>query len=185
MDERHLKGDLGPDSHVEVIRYSHRYAVVPPSWHQGAEAPYEWYNVRKRGAIPHVMDLYMLPDDWYTHLTQKCQCFYKQRQRAYEQQARYRNRPNSRQGTMLAMLDLEHNIDTLTALPKGSRNNYLSRIAGRTFLFDCLMNEVLDPEEVWTQLMEAALDAGLDTDEVIATLHSARGWAIDMEKSNE
>ena len=134
---------------------------------------------------PPISDLKPLPLSWYEHLVQKCECFYKMRQRAYEQQARYRNRPNNTQGTMLAMLDLEHNIDTLTTLPKGSRNNYLSRIAGRTFLFDCLMNNVLDPEEVWTQLMEAALDAGLDTDEVIATLHSARGWAIDMEKSNE
>ena len=86
---------------------------------------------------------------------------------------------------MLAMLDLEHNIDTLTTLPKGSRNNYLSRIAGRTFLFDCLMNNVLDPDEVWTQLMEAALDAGLNTEEVLATLHSARRWATDTNEGNE
>ena len=184
MDERQLKGDLGPDSHVEVIRFSHRYAVVPPSWHQGTERTYEWY-LSAYNVMPDKDVLPVLPNDWYSHLTQRCQCFEEQRKLQRQQLSRYKQRPLNAQGTMLAQMDFEKNIETLSHLPAGSRNNYLSRVAGRTFLFDCLMNNVLDPDEVWTVLLEAGLDAGLETNEITATLYSARSWALQMNEETE
>lgn len=183
MDERNLKGDLGPDSHVEIIRHSHRYAVVPPSWHQGAEQTYKWYT--HSGDIPHVTDIPHLPSAWYEHLTQKCSCFYEARKAQREQLSRYRQRPDNAQGTMLAQMDFEKNLETLSHLALGSRNNYLSRVAGRTFLFDCLMNEVLDMEEVSTQLVEAGIEAGLDNNEISATLNSAMQWAFQMNEEQD
>jgi hypothetical protein len=184
QDERRLKGDLGPDSHVEVIRYSHRYAVVPPSWHQGAEARYGWYNTATEKA-PNKDALPYLTDGWYMHLRQTCSCFYEQRKAQREQLSRYKRRPLNSQGRALAQMDLDNNMSLLERMPKGGRNNYLSRVAGRTFLFDCLMNNVLDPDRVWTELLETALDAGLKTEEITATLHSARSWAISMDKEND
>jgi hypothetical protein len=183
MDERQLKGDFGPDSHVEVIRYSHRYAVVPPSWHQGAERTYQWHNT-DGGDMPRKAQLPDLPFEWYRHLKQSCNCFQAQREVARQQITRYKTRPRTAQGTMLAQMDFENNIETLEHLPKGSRNNYLSRVAGRTFLFDCFMNNALDFDEVWTQLVEAALDAGLGESEAIATLHSAKSWALNMNEGD-
>ena len=180
MDERQLKGDFGPDSHVEVIRYSHRYAVVPPSWHQGTESRYEWYP-----DMPDKLDLPYLTVSWYQHLTQGCSCFKAEREAHRLQLRRYKNRTPNAQGTMLAQLDFENNIETLSQLPKGSRNNYLSRVAGRTFLFDCYMNNVLDHEAVWGLLVLAGRDAGLEDSEIRATLHSARSWALNMVKENE
>ena len=180
MNELRLKGDFGADSHVEVIRYSHRYAVVPPSWHQGTAARYEWYPEAplSLNAIPE------LPWGWYHHLRQACNCFEVERTKHREQILRYRNRRTNAQGTMLAQLDFENNLETLEHLPKGSRNNYLSRIAGRTFLFDCFMNEVLDFDTVWGLLVITAKDAGLDEDEIRATLRSAREWALNMDEGD-
>jgi hypothetical protein len=174
-DERRLKGDLGPDSHVEVIRYSHRYAVVPPSWHQGAEARYEWYP-----EIPHVQDLPILSTSWYGHLTQICKCFEKAREEQRLQLARYKRRPYNAQGEALAQMDLNHNMSLLERMPKGGRNNYLSRVAGRTFLFDCLHNNVLDSAEVYRKLLETGQEAGLQEPEIRATLLSAQAWAANM-----
>ena len=181
MDERELKGDLGTDSHVEVIRFSHRYAVVPPSWHQGTATEYKWYPEAplSKDALP------VLPDAWYQHLKHTCGCYYKERKAQREQLARYKQRPLNSQGTMLAQLDFEKNLETLSHLPAGSRNNYLSRVAGRTFLFDCLMNKVLDSAEVYRQLTTAGTDAGLSYDEVTATLHSAQVWAVNMNEEKK
>jgi hypothetical protein len=180
MDERQLKGDLGTDSHVEVIRYSHRYAVVPPSWHQGAQAEYEWYGHDMRDNL----ELPALPLPWYHHLKQTCDCFREQREVARQQLTRYKTRPSNAQGTMLAQMDFENNIETLEHLPKGSRNNYLSRVAGRTFLFDCFMNNALDFDTVWGTLVLTAKDAGLGEDEVRATLNSAKSWALNMHEGD-
>jgi hypothetical protein len=185
QNERLLKGDFGPDSHVEIIRYSHRYAVVPPSWHQGAEARYEWHHANGGDHIPHVSDLSLLPQAWYGHLTQRCECFEELRRAQREQLSRYKRRPYNAQGKVLAQMDFDNNMSMLERMPQGGRNNYLSRVAGRTFLFDCLMNNVLDPDMVWTQLLEAALDAGLETNEITATLHSARAWAMTMNEGDE
>jgi len=179
QNERRLKGDLGPDSHVEVIRYSHRYAVVPPLWHQGVAAAYEWYP-----RMPNKVQLPLLPLEWYWHLTQTCECFEELRRAQREQLSRYKRRPYNAQGRALAQMDLDNNMSMLERMPQGGRNNYLSRVAGRTFLFDCFMNSVLDPDMVWTELLEAALNAGLEAFEITATLHSARAWAMSMNEGD-
>ena len=179
QNERNLKGDLGTDSHVEVIRYSHRYAVVPPSWHQGAEQRYEWHwdGMPASSTMPYVSDLNHLPASWYEHLTQKCDCFAAKREEWRRQMTRYKGRPAGKQGIALAHLDLNKNLEVLGTMPMGGRNNYLSQVAGRTFLFDVLINNSLDQQVVWGSLVMAAKEAGLNEDEIRPTLASAFSWA--------
>jgi len=173
MDERELKGDLGPDSHVEVIRFSHRYAVVPPSWHQGTAARYEWFPEAplSKDALP------VLPHEWYAHMVHACDCFRQQRDEQRAAMRRFKSRPSGTAGAHHAHLDLNKATERLATTSTGSRNNVLSGIAGRFLLHDVIINGVLSVDEVWTVLLEAGLDAGLDTNEITATLHSAWSWA--------
>jgi len=62
---------LGPD--VEIIQRHHRYAVVAPSPHHGAGAPYAWYGpdgVALEHKIPRPEDLAELPPAWVTGLAE-------------------------------------------------------------------------------------------------------------------
>ena len=60
----------------------------------------------------------------------------------------------------------------------GSRNKTLSSIAGRFLLYDVVMNNILDLEEVTLSLMGAAHVAGLDEREAKRTIESAIEWAM-------
>ncbi len=187
MDERKAKGDFGPGSDIEVVRYSHRYTVVYPSWHQGAEARYMWY--RPDGSVteqpPVLPSLPYLPDGWWDHVTQKCSCFERQREERRRQIARYKNRPSTGQGAELAKIDFEHGINELARMPEGGRNNYLSKLAGRTFLFDVFLNGVLDLDWVEDRLWVASETCGLDEQETKRTIESALAWATDIAKGED
>lgn len=182
MDDRKLKGDFGPGSDIEVIRYSHRYAVVSPSWHQGAAAEYQWYdpNGNVVDFIPQRTDIPFLPIKWYHHMAQTCRCFEEQRAHQRMQIQRYKNRPMNEQGRALAEMDFERGIKDLALTPEGGRNNGLSKLAGRTLLFDVFVNSVLDLQYVIDQLCLAAATNGLDETEAMRTIESALEWATGM-----
>jgi len=172
-DERKLKGDLGPRSDIEVIRHSHRYAVVEPSWNPKAQDWYHWYN-----DIPEDSDLPLLPAQWVLHLSQACECFEQSRYEHKLQIHRYRKRTNSPADTALATKDFENNIIVLAEMPEGSRNNYLNSMAGRTLLFDVFLSGALDETEVVNRLLDAATEAGLDHHEADRTIQSAYDYAV-------
>lgn len=185
MDEQKLHGDFGANSDIEIIRFSHRYAVVYPSWHKGAEARYQWYYGQDEVGPPAIDDLAALPKSWFTHMTQRCQCFEEMRREQRAQLKRYQERPLSTQGGELAKLDFERGIQTLAAMPEGGRNNYLSKLAGRTLLFDVMLNGVLTDEFVTSKLWLAADTCGLDTTETQRTIESAVEWAAKIAEENE
>ncbi len=180
--ERDFKGDFGIDSNVEVIRASHRYAVVYPSWHPGAEATYYWYDRvgMQMERPPDWNELEELPQSWDRHLMHRCECFEKERQALREQMSRYKGRPTGIQGTVLANLDFKTNVENLERMPMGGRNNYLSSVGGRTLLFDVLINNTLDSSGVMKALLDAATEAGLEEQEAMATIESAWRWALDI-----
>ncbi len=173
QEERALKGDFGPRSDIEVIRYSHRYAVVAPSWHAGAEAEYRWYL-----NCPTIDDLPYLSVNWYTHLTHTCDCFRLQRVEHQRQMKRYGSRTSTPHDKEQALADFDRNLITLAEMPAGSRNNYLSGMAGRTLLFDVFLADALDETEVIRRLTEAANDCGLTEHEAENTIHSAYTYAL-------
>jgi putative DNA primase/helicase len=63
--------DLGRDSAVEIIRHSHRYAVVWPSVHPDTHGTYRWHT--PDGVTverpPHRDELSQLPAEWITALS--------------------------------------------------------------------------------------------------------------------
>lgn len=64
---RRWKSALGKDSHVEIIRRHHRYAVVWPSRHPDTNRPYLWYSPAGQvslDAVPDIESLATLPDEW-------------------------------------------------------------------------------------------------------------------------
>jgi len=64
-------GQLGPD--VEIIQRHHRYAVVAPSPHHGAGAPYAWYapdGSPLNGLYPGPAGLPELPEAWVKKLAE-------------------------------------------------------------------------------------------------------------------
>jgi len=162
-----------PGEHVEVIRYGHRYAVVPPSWHQGARASYRWVG----GVVPTKESLPTLPTEWYVHLNRGCSCFEQERAERRRMTRRVMNRPTGEAGRVAAHNDLMSATHAIRIAGTGSRNNILSSIAGRFFLHDVIGNGVLDSGEVWDALRFASLDAGLNEQETTRTLRSAFDWA--------
>ena len=162
-----------PGTHVEVIRFEHRYAVVPPSWHPDARARYRW----SEGMTPQKGDLAWLPMEWYIHLIRSCECFEEERSQRRYALRRFNNRRGGEAGVKQALADLKMAGDALSHTSEGTRNNMLSSIAGRVFLYDVVTNKVLQPHEVGDMLTEAAEKAGLDPTEVERTLESAWTWA--------
>ena len=177
MDQAKMKGDLGPGSDVEVIRFNHRFAVVYPSLNPSARARYQWYtpnDYRATGDDTLTFEaLPFLPSSWYSHLTHECECFAEARRRRREQSKRYRNRPSGRAGFVAAADDFLAGLEELADMPEGSRNNYLSKLAGRTYLHDVLISEALKYEVVTDALVEAASKCGLDDTETERTIKSA------------
>jgi len=169
-----------PGEHVEVIRFEHRYAVAPPSWHPGARTRYRWVD----GFTPQLYDLDFLPTEWYVHLTRGCECFELERAERKHLIRRLNNRPKGEAGMDAARKDLDEAAKALALSSVGGRNNTLSSIAGRFLLYDVVLNNVLTEYEVVTRLMRSALDAGLDKNEAYRTIESAMAWAI-REGDNE
>ena len=162
-----------PGEHIEVIRYGHRYAVAPPSWHQGARSYYRW-NARY---TPHKDDLPYLPVEWYVHLTRGCSCFDLERAERKRMMRRMSDRPTGEAGFLAAEKDFGEALVALKATTPGSRNNFLSTIAGRFLLYDVELNGVLSELRVMNTLYQAGIKAGLDEEEVRRTIQSARDWA--------
>ena len=163
-----------PGTHVEVIRFEHRYAVVPPSWHSGVRERYQWSD----GAQPQVGDLAWLPSEWYVHLARACECFEEERQQRRYVLRRFNNRRPGEAGVEQAKADLKLACAALEHTSEGGRNNLLSSIAGRVFLYDVVANEVLEPVTVASILTAAGERAGLEPHEVKRTLESAWDWAM-------
>lgn len=61
-----VRPDGSVTSDVEIIQRHHRYAVVAPSWHTDADAPYAWYDPAGRpSALPPKPDEFpLLPQAW-------------------------------------------------------------------------------------------------------------------------
>lgn len=55
---------------IDIIQFSHRYALVHPSWHPSGEQ-YTWYDTdgEEMFDIPHVDDMERLPESWLEWLT--------------------------------------------------------------------------------------------------------------------
>ena len=162
-----------PGEHVEVIRFEHRYAVIPPSWHSGVRARYEW----RGDMVPQKGDLAWLPNEWYVHLVRACDCFEEEREQRRYAMRRFNNRRPGDAGRAQALADLDMACQALAHTSEGTRNNMLSSIAGRVFLYDVVSNRVLNPSEVGDILTDSAVLAGLDPTEVDRTLESAWQWA--------
>ena len=162
-----------PGTHVEVIRFEHRYAVAPPSWHSGARARYEW----NEGQAPQVADLAWLPTEWYVHLTRACECFEEERQQRRFAMRRFNNRRPGDAGVLQARDDLRLACEALAHTSEGTRNNMLSSIAGRVYLYDVVSYEVLSWAETTKTMGAAAINAGLPEHEAKRTLESAWDWA--------
>jgi hypothetical protein len=163
-----------PGEHIEVIRYEHRYAVAPPSWHQGARSYYRW----SEGHMPSLGDLAFLPVEWYVHLTRGCECYEMERAERRGMMRRLNNRPKGEVGAQAARNDLTEAAEAMRIAGVGGRNNLLSSIAGRFILYDVVLNEVLSLEEVTFMLVAASEEAGLDQREAKRTIQSAIDWAI-------
>ncbi len=174
MDESKLR-DVG--DHVETIRFSHRYAVVPPSWHSGVTAEYQWED-----GLPSIDDLPYLPPEWHSHLTHGCMCYRELRKQRKQQMQRFKRRPDGNAGSVLARMDLDQALNRMVTEGEGTRNNMLSWIAGRTLLHDVLTNKALDYDEVANAMTAAALEAGLDKRETENTIESAARWAHIMKE---
>ena len=162
-----------PGTHVEVIRFEHRYAVVPPSWHSGVRARYRW----SEGATPIKDDLTWLPTEWYVHLTRSCECFEEERAQRRFAMRRFTNRRPGEAGVRQAKADLLLACEALRHTAEGSRNNLLSSIAGRVYLYDVVGNEVLSWADATGTMGRAAVNAGLPEHEAKRTLESAWEWA--------
>ncbi|RLB68533.1 MAG: hypothetical protein DRH08_00670 [Deltaproteobacteria bacterium] len=165
-----------PGEHIEVIRYGHRYAVAPPSWHPGARARYRW--TQRGTVVPVKANLALLPTEWYVHLTRGCSCFDVERAERKMMMRRVMNRPSGEAGRKAAREDLTKASEALSHASPGSRNNMLSSIAGRFLLYDSVLNGVLDDVEIMFKLYHAGLAAGLEKHETDNTIRSARDWAI-------
>ena len=163
-----------PGEYIEVIRYEHRYAVAPPSWHPTARARYQWHD---RDQVPNAGDLANLPIEWYVHLTRACDCFKQERAQRKMMMTAMMHRANGEAGIEQARKDLEQATKVLEESAVGNRNNMLSSLAGRFLLYDCVINEVLSITEVMDSLMDAALSAGLEKREANRTIESALDWA--------
>jgi len=163
-----------PGEHIEVIRYEHRYAVVAPSWNQGAHAYYGW----SMHLIPMIGDLPYLPTEWYVHLTRGCSCFELERAEHRALMTRIHNRPKGQLGEQMARSDLQRASYALKHADAGSRNNMLSSMAGRIFLYDYVLNGALTAEEIVSTLYAAGSAAGLEHTEIKRTLESAEEWAL-------
>ncbi len=187
MEQSKSKGDFGPRSDIEIIRANHRFAAVYPSWHAGVRARYRWYGLDgvmvDEWVLPSADDLPLLPTSWCSHLTQRCDCFARLRHEAKEQTKRYRGRLKGADGWIEATGDLLNGLDTLAEMPEGSRNTFLSKLAGRTYLYDVLGAMALRYEDVTGMLWEAARACELDDDEIARTLESADEWAGKVVES--
>lgn len=65
-----LAAGYGPG--IDVVQYSHRYLVAPPSIHPDTGVAYTWLDAEGRPAsFPAVDDLPLLPDSWIEGLTKK------------------------------------------------------------------------------------------------------------------
>ena len=162
-----------PGEHVEVIRFEHRYAVCPPSWHSGVRARYRW----SEDVTPQKGDLAWLPTEWYVHLTRSCECFEEERQQRRYAMRRFTNRRPGEAGVGQAQADLLLACEALRHTAEGSRNNLLSSIAGRVYLYDVVSNEMLSWAEATQTMGTAAINAGLPPHEAKRTLESAWDWA--------
>ena len=162
-----------PGEHVEVIRFEHRYAVIPPSWHSGVRARYEWRD----GKVPQKGDLAWLPVEWYVHLIRECDCFEEERAQRRYAMRRFNNRRPGEAGEAQALADLMMACEALEHASEGSRNNMLSSIAGRVYLYDVVGNEVLSWAEATKMMGMGAIKAGLPEHEAKRTLESAWDWA--------
>lgn len=167
-------GMRDPGEHVEVIRYGHRYACAPSSWHPGIRARYQW----SEGHMPMRWELGLLPTEWYVHLNRGCDCFEQERAESKRQMTRIMNRPSGSSGVNAALHDLSMASNTLRQASPGMRNNMLSSIAGKFLMFDVVINEVLDAATVMTILYDAGVSAGLEPEETKRTIESALEWAV-------
>ncbi len=163
-----------PGEHVEVIRFEHRYAVAPPSWHSGVRARYRW----SEGITPQKGDLAWLPTEWYVHMVRSCECFEEERQQRRYVLRRFNNRRPGDAGRAQALADLDMACGALAHTSEGGRNNLLSSIAGRVFLYDVVENEVLTAVEVARILTDSSEVSGLNPTEVKRTIESAWDWAM-------
>ena len=168
-----------PGEHIELIRFSHRYAVVAPSWHQGTAAPYRWYlNDEIIDRMPTSDDFPYLSLEWYTHLNRGCACFEQERAEIQRSIRRLSNRPAGEAGAEAAREDLKQAADSLEHMAEGGRNNALSTMAGKFLLYDAIINQVLTAREVAQSLLDAGTMAGLTREETERTIQSALEWAL-------
>lgn len=178
-----------PGGHIEVIRFDHRFAVVSPSWNEKARATYQWYGPDDARLVDtsqlNVTNLSMLPRGWYEHLVRSCSCFEIERKEYARTIRKYVARPKGLTGERAASVDVLHGLDVLATMPEGGRNNFLSRLAGRTLLFDVWIARALDYDDVIDVLRETALTAGLEEQEVDRTLASAEQWAADRYETEK
>jgi hypothetical protein len=71
-----LKDPATGESGVEIIQFSHRYAVVAPSIHPETGDAYRWTHPDgTQGGLPSVDELPQLPPDWVDHLMGTCDCY--------------------------------------------------------------------------------------------------------------
>lgn len=148
--------DLGV-GHVEVIRRTHRYAVVWPSVHPRLRQPYTWRNTPGSGIPPAVDDLPELPDRWIDGL--------RPRKRTVTHGSVPVGQPASKAllaGVLRFVLDAK----------PGNRNDRLWW--GSVRLFERVRDRQLDEAAATNMLDAAASTLAMENREAAATIASAR-----------
>lgn len=149
--------------HVEIIRRVHRYAVVWPSVHPATGAPYTWRGTAGPDRPPAVDDLSALPQAWLDGLNL----------------ARYvAPAPPVRSGPQPALTNarVAGILRRVTTAEPDTRNSLLSWGAGR--LFQIVRDGELDAATAEQLLHDAARMIHRPDHEAVATIRSARRWAL-------
>ncbi len=185
---------------IDIIRASHRYALVWPSVHPNGNT-YRWYVKGIEEPLPTSDELPTLPDGWVLHLTGRCRCFDKPTLAGVEWLALHTskaNRPRRLRATSLfseasmktgAAKILDRRSISLAGVSPGNRNNEAYRTAFHLFGRLALNERSVSIEDIHRSLMAACQANGLVKDSgwhaVDATLHSAFSDAERAHREGE
>lgn len=172
---------------IEIICAGNRYAVVAPSWHQGAGAAYRW--LASDGTVldsaPHPGALPPLPDTWVAFLLRK-----PTRDDHDVDQATGIKYEAGQAGTErgITVLAREIEVDWPRMREQHGWNNALFASAKR--IYELVAGGELADEPTREALIKMALDAGMYAEKgdaearyrVEATIESGRHWGLERSR---
>lgn len=159
---------LGVDSHVDLIKWCHRYVVAPPGLHHATGRPRQWFAGEVPQPWPWVpsgADIAWLPPSWVTS-------FHRDAQRGTLSPHHHLSPGTSGEPMSMAVAAkvLSGPCMKLANAQEGNRNNLLhwaARVVSDYF------SAGLDPQVAEESLLEAAVSCGLSEQEAVASIRSA------------